>query len=58
MVDAERIKKAVVELLSAIGEDPNREELLATPEKVATAVLLSLIFVLIYMPVMALIFLL
>ena len=37
MVDAERIKKAVVELLSAIGEDPNREELLATPEKVATA---------------------
>ena len=30
MVDAERIKKAVVELLSAIGEDPNREELLAT----------------------------
>ncbi len=37
MVDAERIKKAVVELLSAIGEDPNREELLATPQKVADA---------------------
>jgi len=36
MVDAERIKKAVVELLSAIGEDPNREELPATPEKGAT----------------------
>lgn len=35
MIDTERIKKAVVELLSAIGEDPNREELLATPEKVA-----------------------
>lgn len=37
MVDAERIRKAVVELLSAIGEDPNREELLATPQKVADA---------------------
>lgn len=36
-MDAERIKKAVVELLSAIGEDPNREELLATPQKVADA---------------------
>lgn len=33
----ERIKAAVVELLSAIGEDPNRSELLATPEKVAEA---------------------
>lgn len=37
MVDAERIKKAVVELLSAIGEDPTRDELKATPEKVAVA---------------------
>jgi len=37
MVDAERIKKAVVELLWAIGEDANREELKATPEKVADA---------------------
>jgi GTP cyclohydrolase I len=37
MVDAERIKKAVVELISAIGEDPNREELKATPEKFADA---------------------
>ena len=37
MIDAERIKKAVVELLSAIGEDPNRDELKATPEKFAEA---------------------
>jgi GTP cyclohydrolase I len=37
MVDSERIKKAVVELLSAIGEDPNREELKATPQKFADA---------------------
>lgn len=35
MVDQQRIKNAVVELLAAIGEDPNRQELLATPEKVA-----------------------
>lgn len=33
----ERIKAAVVELLAAIGEDPNRSELLATPQKVADA---------------------
>ena len=37
MVDAQRIERAVVELLSAIGEDPSRAELLATPSKVAEA---------------------
>jgi GTP cyclohydrolase I len=37
MIDAERVKRAVVELISAIGEDPTRSELLATPEKVAVA---------------------
>jgi GTP cyclohydrolase I len=37
MIDAERVKRAVVELISAIGEDPTRAELLATPEKVAVA---------------------
>ena len=37
MIDRERVRKAVVELLSAIGEDPNRPELLATPDKVAEA---------------------
>ncbi len=37
MIDAERVKKAVAELISAIGEDPTRSELLATPEKVAVA---------------------
>lgn len=37
MFDAERVKRAVVELISAIGEDPTREELKATPEKVAEA---------------------
>ena len=37
MLDAERIKAAVTELLHAIGEDPNREELKATPQKVADA---------------------
>ncbi len=37
MVDAERVKKAVTELLLAIGEDPNRAELLATPQKVSDA---------------------
>ena len=37
MIDSERIKRAVVELLSAIGEDPNREELQATPTKFAEA---------------------
>ncbi|MEY4492311.1 MAG: hypothetical protein RL085_722, partial [Actinomycetota bacterium] len=37
MVDQQRIEAAVVELLSAIGEDPNRADLLATPKKVAEA---------------------
>ena len=37
MIDSERIRRAVTELLSAIGEDPTRAELLATPEKVAGA---------------------
>lgn len=37
MIDSERIKRAVTELLSAIGEDPNRSELIATPQKVADA---------------------
>jgi GTP cyclohydrolase I len=37
LIDSERIKRAVTELLSAIGEDPTRAELLATPEKVAGA---------------------
>ena len=34
-VDAERIRKAVLEILEAVGEDPNREGLKATPERVA-----------------------
>ncbi len=33
--DRERIRKAVVELLLAIGEDPQREGLLRTPDRVA-----------------------
>ena len=37
MVDSDRIKNAVTELLTAIGEDPKRSELLATPEKFAEA---------------------
>ncbi|MEY4993233.1 MAG: hypothetical protein RIS82_355 [Actinomycetota bacterium] len=37
MVDSARIQAAVVELISAIGEDPTRSELLATPQKVAEA---------------------
>jgi GTP cyclohydrolase I len=37
VVDSERIKSAVVELLAAIGEDPTRSELATTPEKVAQA---------------------
>ncbi len=37
MIDSERIKRAVTELLSAIGENPYRAELMATPEKVAGA---------------------
>jgi GTP cyclohydrolase I len=35
--DSERIKTAVAELLTAIGEDPTRSELVATPQKVADA---------------------
>ena len=34
-VDVERIERAVGEILSAIGEDPNREGLKATPRRVA-----------------------
>jgi GTP cyclohydrolase I len=37
MVDSARIRAAVTELISAIGEDPTRPELRATPEKVAEA---------------------
>lgn len=37
MFDAERVQKAVVELIAAIGEDPTRKELQATPKKVAEA---------------------
>jgi GTP cyclohydrolase I len=37
LVDTARIKAAVVELIQAIGEDPKRSELLATPQKVAEA---------------------
>lgn len=36
-MQSERIKAAVVELLSAIGEDPNRPELQSTPAKFAEA---------------------
>jgi len=35
--DSERVKRAVVELISASGEDPTREELAATPDKFAEA---------------------
>ena len=37
MFDAEAVKRAVVDLISAIGEDPTRSELQATPSKVAEA---------------------
>jgi GTP cyclohydrolase I len=37
VVDINRIKKAVKELITAIGEDPTRSELLATPDKFAEA---------------------
>ncbi len=36
-MQTERIRQAVRELLFAIGEDPDRSELAATPEKVADA---------------------
>lgn len=36
-MDLDRIQQAVRELLTAIGEDPNRSELLATPEKFSEA---------------------
>ena len=34
-IDQERIRKAIVEILLAIGEDPNREGLQETPDRVA-----------------------
>ena len=34
-VDAARIEKAVNEILLAVGEDPNREGLKFTPQRVA-----------------------
>jgi GTP cyclohydrolase IA len=34
-IDKERIRRAVLEILLAIGEDPSREGLLRTPERVA-----------------------
>ena len=37
MIDAARIQSAVTELILAIGEDPTRPELQATPAKVAEA---------------------
>jgi GTP cyclohydrolase I len=37
VIDSARIQAAVVELIAAIGEDPNRDELRATPEKFAEA---------------------
>jgi len=37
LIDVARIRAAVVELIVAIGEDPNRSELQATPEKFADA---------------------
>jgi GTP cyclohydrolase I len=36
-VDTDRVEKAVRELLSAIGEDPDRDGLLKTPSRVARA---------------------
>ena len=35
MIDKGRIKKAVREILEAVGEDPDREGLVRTPERVA-----------------------
>lgn len=37
LFDRARVEAAVVELINAIGEDPTREELKATPQKVAEA---------------------
>ena len=37
MFDRARVEAAVVELINAIGEDPNRAELKATPQNVAEA---------------------
>ena len=37
MFNSDAVKRAVVDLISAIGEDANRDELKATPEKVAEA---------------------
>jgi len=34
-VDTERIRKAVLEILEAVGENPNREGLKSTPDRVA-----------------------
>ena len=34
-IDLDRLRAAVVEILEAIGEDPQREGLLRTPERVA-----------------------
>ena len=34
-IDTERIKKAVKEILLAVGEDPDREGLVDTPDRVA-----------------------
>ncbi len=36
-VESERIESAVAEIISAIGEDPSREGLVRTPERVANA---------------------
>ncbi len=35
MIDKEKIKKAVIDILEAIGENPNREGLIGTPDRVA-----------------------
>ncbi|WP_010249582.1 GTP cyclohydrolase I FolE [Acetivibrio cellulolyticus] len=35
MIDKERVKKAITEILIAIGENPDREGLVETPERVA-----------------------